>query len=196
MLIKATLSTIPDENEIFYKRHVITLNGETKRMEREANDDTVALKTIVGLRGKPKIAYFSMEIGIDENIPTYSGGLGILAGDTIKSCADLNVPVVGVTLLSENGYFYQKIDENGNQIELSIQFAVPNFLELLPTITSVNIEDREVKIRAWYYQYKGVSDYNIPVFFLDSNIEGNSDWNRKLTKHLYGGIISIVLLRK
>lgn len=156
-------------------------------MEREANDDTVGLKTIVGLRGKPKIAYFSMEIGIDENIPTYSGGLGILAGDTIKSCADLNVPIVGVTLLSENGYFYQKIDENGNQIELPIQFAVPNFLELLPTITSVNIEDREVKIRAWYYQYKGVSDYIIPVFFLDSNIEGNSDWNRKLTKHLYGG---------
>ena len=58
------------------------------------------------LQGKPKIAYFSMEIGIDEHIPTYSGGLGILAGDTIKSCADLNVPVVGVTLLSENGYFY------------------------------------------------------------------------------------------
>ena len=156
-------------------------------MEREANDDTVGLKTIVGLGGKPKIAYFSMEIGIDENIPTYSGGLGILAGDTIKSCADLNVPVVGVTLLSENGYFYQKIDENGNQIELPIQFAVSNFLELLPTITSVTIGNREVKIRAWYYQYKGVGDYIIPVFFLDSNIEGNTDWDRELTKHLYGG---------
>lgn len=156
-------------------------------MEREANGDAVGLTSIVGLGGKPKIAYFSMEIGIDENIPTYSGGLGILAGDTIKSCADLNVPVVGVTLLSENGYFYQKIDENGNQIELPIQFAVPNFLELLPTITSVKIEDRGVKIRAWYYRYKGVSNYIIPVFFLDSNIEGNADWDRELTKHLYGG---------
>ena len=69
---------------------------------------------ISGLGGKQKIAYFSMEIGIDENIPSYSGGLGVLAGDTIKSCADLNVPIVGITLLSEKGYFYQRIDENGN----------------------------------------------------------------------------------
>ena len=77
--------------------------------------DTVH-NSIVNLGGKPKIAYFSMEIGIDENIPSYSGGLGILSGDTIKSCADLNVPVIGITLLSENGYFYQKLDEEGNQI--------------------------------------------------------------------------------
>ena len=84
----------------------------------------------VQLNGKPKIAYFSMEIGIDERIPSYSGGLGVLAGDTLKSCADLNVPIIGLTLLSENGYFYQKIDEDGNQIELPIQFAVPNFLQL------------------------------------------------------------------
>ncbi|MCK4365528.1 MAG: glycogen/starch/alpha-glucan phosphorylase, partial [Thermoplasmatales archaeon] len=108
-------------------------------MESEADYHNVGSKTMSGLGGKPKIAYFSMEIGIDENIPSYSGGLGILAGDTIKSCADLNVPVVGITLLSENGYFYQKIDENGNQIELPIQFAVSNFLELLPATTSVKI---------------------------------------------------------
>ena len=62
----------------------------------------------IHLNGKPKIAYFSMEIGVDKRIPTYSGGLGILAGDTLKSCADLNVPIVGITLLSEHGYFYQK----------------------------------------------------------------------------------------
>ena len=156
-------------------------------MERETENDKVDSKSIIKLGGKPKIAYFSMEIGIDENIPTYSGGLGILAGDTIKSCADLNVPIVGVTLLSENGYFYQKVDENGNQIELPIQFAVSNFLKLLPTDISVKIEDRDVKIRAWHYQYKGVSDYIIPVFFLDSNIEENTSWDRELTKHLYGG---------
>ncbi|UCB59554.1 MAG: alpha-glucan family phosphorylase [Thermoplasmatales archaeon] len=144
-------------------------------------------KSINNLRGKPKIAYFSMEIGIDENIPSYSGGLGILAGDTIKSCADLNVPVVGVTLLSENGYFYQKIDEHGNQIELPIQFAVQNFLQLLPSTTTVNIDDREIKIRAWLYQVKGVSGFIVPVFFLDTNIDENSDWDRTLTKYLYGG---------
>jgi len=144
-------------------------------------------KTIAGLGGKPKIAYFSMEIGIDENIPSYSGGLGILAGDTIKSCADLNVPIVGITLLSENGYFYQKIDENGNQIELPINFAVSNFLKLLPTTTSVTIDGRDVKIRVWLYQYKGISDFIVPVFFLDTNIEENDNWDRELTKYLYGG---------
>ncbi len=144
-------------------------------------------KSITSLKGKPKIAYLSMEIGIDEHIPTYSGGLGILAGDTIKSCADLNVPIVGVTLLCENGYFYQKIDENGNQIELPIQFAVSDLLELLPSTTSVTIEGREVKLRVWYYQFKGINGYVVPVFFLDSNIEGNDVWDRELTKHLYGG---------
>ena len=154
--------------------------------DTETGDGTVQ-KSIVSLGGKPKIAYFSMEIGIDENIPSYSGGLGILAGDTIKSCADLNVPVVGVTLLSENGYFYQKIDENGNQIELPIQFPVANFLQELPSTTTVNIEGREVKVRAWLYQWRGVGGYIVPVFFLDTNIEGNSDYDRSITKYLYGG---------
>jgi starch phosphorylase len=155
-------------------------------IDTESGDGTIQ-KSIVSLGGKPKIAYFSMEIGIDENIPSYSGGLGILAGDTIKSCADLNVPVVGVTLLSENGYFYQKIDENGNQIELPIQFPVANFLQELPSTTTVNIDGREVTVRAWLYQWRGVGGYIVPVFFLDTNIEENSDYDRSITKYLYGG---------
>jgi len=155
-------------------------------MEREKAEDFED-KKINKASGKPKIAYFSMEIGIDENIPTYSGGLGILAGDTIRSCADLNVPTVGITLLSRNGYFYQKIDENGNQIELPIQFDVSNYLKLLPTTTNVNIENRNVKIRSWYYQVKGVGGYIVPIFFLDTDVDGNSDWDRQLTKYLYGG---------
>ena len=150
-------------------------------------EETDIQKDMNPLGGKPKIAYFSMEIGIDENIPSYSGGLGILAGDTIKSCADLNVPIVGITLLSENGYFYQKIDENGNQIELPIDFNVSKFLQKLPSISSINIEGREVKVQAWLYQYKGIGGYIVPVFFLDTNIDGNTDWDRTLTKYLYGG---------
>ena len=102
---------------------------ETETVEHEVN--------ITELKGKPKIAYFSMEIGLDEHIPTYSGGLGVLAGDTLKSCADLNVPVVGVTLLSEHGYFYQKIDDEGNQIELPINFNIDDFLGILPSNTSL-----------------------------------------------------------
>jgi starch phosphorylase len=159
---------------------------EERLMEKEKTEDFEFKKTI-NPNGKPKIAYLSMEIGIDENIPTYSGGLGILAGDTIKSCADLNVPVVGVTLLSGNGYFYQKIDEYGNQIELPIQFDVSKYLRLLPTFANVSIEDRNVKIRAWYYQVIGVGGYIIPIFFLDTDIYDNCDWDRQLTKYLYGG---------
>ncbi|MEF8879470.1 MAG: alpha-glucan family phosphorylase [Candidatus Thermoplasmatota archaeon] len=139
------------------------------------------------LGGKPKIAYFSMEIGINENIPTYSGGLGVLAGDTIKSCADLNIPIVAVTLLSEKGYFYQKIDENGNQVELPLEFSIEDHLDKLPSMTKVDIEGREVKIQVWYYPVKGISGFVVPVFFLDTNVEGNSDWDRSLTKYLYGG---------
>jgi len=156
-------------------------------MRREDLGDNDSYDPKVPLGGKPKIAYFSMEIGIDENIPTYSGGLGILAGDTIKSAADLNVPMVGVTLLSEHGYFYQKLDENGNQIELPIQFAVSNYLKLLPTTTIVKIEDREIIVQVWLYQYKGINEYIIPVFFLDTNIKVNFSEDRELTKHLYGG---------
>ena len=156
-------------------------------MDEISTNDIQVGKPISDLEGKPKIAYFSMEIGIDEHIPTYSGGLGVLAGDTIKSCADLNVPLVGVTLLSEKGYFYQKLDKDGNQRELPINFSVSDFLKLLPKKTSIKIEDRDVIIQVWLYQYKGLNGYIIPVFFLDSNIDGNDNWDRNLTKYLYGG---------
>ena len=106
-----------------------------------------------------------MEIGIDEHIPTYSGGLGILAGDTLKSCADLNVPIVGVTLLSEKGYFYQEIDMDGNQIELPYNFTINDFLKLLPSKTCVKIEGRDVNIRVWYYPVQGTSGLYRPCFF-------------------------------
>jgi len=171
----------------FIRKNFIHCFVVEEQMTSKDTGDTFSQKSIVSLGGKPKIAYFSMEIGIDEHIPSYSGGLGILAGDTIKSCADLNVPLVGVTLLSEKGYFYQKIDENGNQIELPIEFSVSNFLQEMPSKTTVQIENREVKVRAWLYQYRGIGGYIIPVFFLDTNIEGNSDWDRSLTKYLYGG---------
>lgn len=149
--------------------------------------ETVHVESKEHANGKPKIAYFSMEIGVDERIPSYSGGLGVLAGDSIKSCADLNVPVVGITLLSEKGYFYQRIDQEGNQIELPIRFNPADYLTLLPTTTTVMISDRELTIQAWLYEYRGVNGYIIPVLFLDSNVDGNSDWDKTLTTYLYGG---------
>jgi len=136
---------------------------------------------------KKRIAYFSMEIGIDSKIPTYSGGLGILAGDTIKSCADLNVPLVAVTLLYKKGYFYQKLDDQGQQQELPCEWNPKDFLTLLPKKISVTVENRPVFIQAWQYRVTGVTGYCVPVIFLDTDIAQNSDYDRSLTDYLYGG---------
>jgi starch phosphorylase len=136
---------------------------------------------------KEHIAYFTMEVGISHKIPTYSGGLGILAGDTLKSFADMKVPVVGMTLLNEKGYFYQRIDADGNQIEQPVQWNVSDFMVLMPNIILVNIEGRQVKVRAWKLMIRGVTGNSLPIFFLDTNIEDNSDYDRTLTSYLYGG---------
>lgn len=134
-----------------------------------------------------KIAYFSMEIGIDSSIPTYSGGLGILAGDFIKSCADLKVPLVAVTLLYEKGYFIQRLDAQGNQQELSVQWNPKDFLKPLLKKVNIKIENRAVFIRAWQYDVVGVSGYSIPIFFLDTDLEENSEYDKGLNDFLYGG---------
>ncbi len=133
------------------------------------------------------IGYFSMEIGLDNRIPTYSGGLGILAGDTIKSAADLNVPMVAVTLLYEKGYFYQKLSEDGQQSEEPVEWTKENFLSRVPEQVTVTIEGRTVRIGAWEMMVEGVKGFEIPVLFLDTDIDGNSDYDRTLTAQLYGG---------
>lgn len=133
------------------------------------------------------IAYFSMEIGIDGSMPTYSGGLGVLAGDTVRSAADLKVPMAGVTLLYRKGYFYQRLDPSGWQIEEPVEWVVEDFLEEMPKRASVTIEGRTVWIRAWKYMVEGVSGFNIPVYFLDTDLPENSVWDRTITHYLYGG---------
>ncbi|MFH2069698.1 MAG: alpha-glucan family phosphorylase [Elusimicrobiota bacterium] len=134
------------------------------------------------------IAYFSMEIGIDSRIPTYSGGLGVLAGDTLRSFADLKVPVIAVTLLHRKGYFYQKLDATGNQMELPVQWTPSDFLELLPVKITVEIENRKITVQAWRYNLKSVDEnYFIPILFLDTDIPANTDYDRTLTNYLYGG---------
>ncbi len=132
------------------------------------------------------IAYFSMEVGIDARIPTYSGGLGVLAGDTIRSCADLNVPLVAVTLFYKKGYFYQKLDPDGQQHELPFEWNAKDFLTLLPEKVSVTIEGRTVYVQAWVYNVPGISGYFTPILFLDTDIELNSEYDRSLTYYLYG----------
>jgi len=133
------------------------------------------------------IAYFSMEIGLDPRMPTYSGGLGILAGDTLKSCADLKVPIVGVTLLYQKGYFYQKLDEHGNQSELPVHWNPKDYLTPLSGKIEVQVEGRSVGVRAWQYDICGAGGYSVPVIFLDTDLKENSNFDRELTCHLYGG---------
>lgn len=133
------------------------------------------------------IAYFSMEIGIDPKIPTYAGGLGILAGDMLKSAADLNIPIVGVTLLYRKGYFKQQIDKDGIQHELPENWHPEERLHLLPNEVSITIENRTVRIRAWEYTIIGATGYRVPVYFLDTDYEANHPEDRKLSWYLYGG---------
>ncbi len=133
------------------------------------------------------IAYFSMEIGLLSDMPTYSGGLGVLAGDTIRAAADLKVPMIGVTLLHRKGYFYQRLDSTGRQTEEPVDWAVDNFLTELPERVSVTIEGRAVAIRAWKYEVAGPRDFSVAVYFLDSDVPENAVWDRTLTHYLYGG---------
>jgi len=128
-----------------------------------------------------------MEIGLHPAMPTYSGGLGILAGDIIRSAADLSIPMVAVTLIHRKGYFYQRLDASGWQREEPMEWAVDDFLEEMPERTSVTIEGRSIQIRAWKYEATGVDGYKVPVYFLDTDLPENSEWDRTLTHFLYGG---------
>jgi starch phosphorylase len=128
-----------------------------------------------------------MEIGIESSLPTYSGGLGILAGDTITSAANLRVPMVAVTLLHRKGYFYQRLDESGWQTEAPVEWAVDDYLSELPERTSVIIEGRTVSLRAWQLILEGHSGSGVPLYFLDTDLPENSEWDRTLTHNLYGG---------
>jgi len=145
------------------------------------------LTELFNLTKEPMIAYFSMEIGIQNNIPTYSGGLGVLAGDTIRSGADLKLPMVAVTLVSKKGYFRQELDEKGRQIESADPWDPSQYTTLLPTKISVRIEGRDVAVQAWLYKVRSLTGGIIPVFFLDTNVEGNIPEDREITSYLYGG---------
>lgn len=136
---------------------------------------------------QPHIAYFSMEIGLEPAIPTYSGGLGILAGDTIRAAADLKVPMVAMTLLHRKGYFYQRINASGWQEEEPCAWVVSDYLTEMPQRVSVMLEGRTVHLRCWQYQVKGIGGAVVPVYFLDADLPENAEVDRTLTNHLYGG---------
>lgn len=150
------------------------------------NDASQLIRARPDLR-QATIAYFSMEIAFDESAPTYSGGLGILAGDTIRSTADLSVPLVAVSLVHRRGYFRQSLDADGSQREAPVDWDVTQMLEELPIRCTVSIEGREVRVRAWKYEVTGIDAWIVPVYLLDTDLPENSDYDRSLTSFLYGG---------
>jgi len=133
------------------------------------------------------VAYFSMEIALENSMPTYSGGLGVLAGDTIRAAADLRLPMVAVSLLYRGGYFSQRLAEAGTQTEEPVQWRVEDFLhEESPRVT-IPLEDRRVELRCWRYAAVGVRGYEVPIYFLDADLPSNAPADRALTGTLYGG---------
>jgi glycogen phosphorylase len=133
------------------------------------------------------IAYFSMEIALSPALPTYSGGLGMLAGDTLRSAADTAAPMVAISLVHRRGYFRQKLSDIGQQTETEVPWSPETTLPSANQIIALTLQGRQVLVRAWRFDVVGVAGHIIPVFLLDTDVEGNDPWDRKLTDHLYGG---------
>lgn len=133
-----------------------------------------------------KIAYFSAEIGIDSAIKTYSGGLGILSGDTVKAMADLEVPAIAITLLYKNGFLKQIIKDN-RQTEEDDNWDYQKLLSDIKKETKLKILGEDVYVKIWKYEYKGSSNFIVPILFLDTDLEKNPPWAREITKRLYQG---------
>ena len=136
---------------------------------------------------RTQIAYLSMEIALQPEIHTYSGGLGVLAGDTVRSCADLELPVVFVTLLSRAGYLRQEIDSDGRQVDGPDPWELGPWVEPLGAKIAVRIEGREVWVRPWLHLLKGGTGFQTPVLLLDTELDENAASDRELTDRLYGG---------
>ncbi|AKJ27388.1 alpha-glucan family phosphorylase [Caldimonas brevitalea] len=141
------------------------------------------------LTGEPRIAYFSMEIALRSEIPTYSGGLGVLAGDTMRSSADLGLPLIGVTLVSRAGYFRQQIVD-GRQVEQPQWWEPLQWAQQMPAKVAVQIGERPVWVAAWLYTVEsgfGPCGRPVPVLLLDTDVPENHPDDRTITHQLYGG---------
>ena len=133
------------------------------------------------------IAYFSMEIALSPALPTYSGGLGMLAGDTLRSAADIAAPMVAISLAHRCGYFRQKLSDIGQQTEADVPWSPESTLPSAGHTISFTMQERQILVRAWRFDVVGITGHIIPVFLLDTDVEGNDPWDRRLTDHLYGG---------
>lgn len=146
-------------------------------------------RTHTGVLGARPVAYFSAEFGIHESIPIYSGGLGVLSGDHIKSASGLGVPLVAVGLFYDQGYFRQRTDENGYQVEEYVHTNVEDLpmepardAEGKPITVAIETRDGTVLAKVWWMQAGRVN-----LYLLDCDVEGNNPQDRELTARLYGG---------
>jgi starch phosphorylase len=136
---------------------------------------------------KPRVAYFSMEIALENDIPTYSGGLGVLAGDTLRAAADIGVPMVAVTLVSRAGHFRQEIGPQGQQIEHADDWEPAHYATRLQATVALDLEDRQVWVGGWLYVLSSRTNGGVPVLLLDTDLPVNDPRDRDITHHLYGG---------
>ena len=129
------------------------------------------------------IAYFVMELGLEDNMPIYSGGLGTLAGDTLYSYADMDIPAVCVTLLYKRGYNLQKITPHGMQLDFDALWDYKKYLRKLDVEVEVLFGDKKQKVACWEYWVRSKAD--VRILFLDADVEGNDPEIRKLNSKLY-----------
>ncbi len=147
---------------------------------------TTVSKPVLDL-SRRSVAYFSMEIALSPTLPTYSGGLGMLAGDTLRSAADMAAPMVAVSLAHRHGYFRQQLDAAGQQTETDVPWSPETTLPSAGETVTIPLQGRDVQIRAWRFDVIGISGHVIPVYLLDTDLEANTPYDRQLTDHLYGG---------
>ncbi|MGC1872757.1 MAG: alpha-glucan family phosphorylase [Acidobacteriaceae bacterium] len=155
----------------------MAINGQPDLPSESSRDDWKRIQ----------IAYFSMEIAVAPNMPTYSGGLGVLAGDTLRSAADTGLPLAAVTLLHRKGYFHQHLNADGAQTEEDEPWKPETLLQPLEPLAAITIQGRPVMVRAWRKNIVGTDGHVVPVIFLDTDLDPNDSWDRQLTDHLYGG---------
>ena len=165
------------------------INYAYRRLQEYLSATTTWGRTHAGVLGARPVAYFSAEFGVHESITIYSGGLGVLSGDHIKSASELGVPLVAVGLFYHQGYFKQYLDEHGYQREEYVDTLVEN-IPLEPALDgqgqplTITIDTRSGPIRAKVWR---LHVGRVQLFLLDSNVEGNSPEDCELTSRLYGG---------
>ncbi|HEV2360949.1 MAG TPA: alpha-glucan family phosphorylase, partial [Acidimicrobiales bacterium] len=140
--------------------------------------------------GSVSVAYFTMEVAIDDRLPSFSGGLGVLAGDHLRSAADAGYPLAAVTLLYHGGYFRQTVSTDGEQTEAAVDWAPEQHLERLEARVRVRLEDRDVVVGVWRLHVDGVRGGRIPVYFLDTKLPENAPADREICERLYHGDVA------